>query len=178
MLRKQEIRTERLLLRPVKISDLNERYKYTSDREHIKYMIYLPNETKEDCRIFLKCAVDEWQSAKLLFYEFTVMLNDNNIGGVSVYVCGENSDEGELGWVFDKDFSGFGYATEAAHALVSFCKDVLHLSKLTAHCDSRNKASENIMKKIGMLFVCSDNIRHYPKRNEYAAETMYELYLK
>ncbi len=178
MLENSEIKTERLLLRPVRESDLNERYKYTSDREHIKYMVFLPDETREDCRIFLKRAVKEWQSAKPLFCEFTVMLNDNNIGGVSVYVCGENNDEGELSWVFDKDFCGFGYASEAANALVSFCKDVLHLSKLTAHCDSRNKSSENIMKKIGMSFVCSNNVRHYPKRNETAADTMYELYLK
>ncbi|ULQ59144.1 GNAT family N-acetyltransferase [Brucepastera parasyntrophica] len=45
---------------------------------------------------------------------------------------------------------GAGYATEAAAKLVSLCFNTHHVKKINARCQLENKASEKVMKKLGM----------------------------
>lgn len=153
-------------------------YSYTSDEEHVKYMIHLPDESRKECMEFLISSAEEWLKSSPRFYQFAVTLNGKHIGEVSVYGLNEKFTEGELGWVFHRNYCGNGYATEAAKALISFCKDILHLSKVVACCDSRNKASIQVMKNIGMSLSEKNMPRKYIKRDEVALETRFEMYLK
>ena len=57
---------------------------------------------------------------------------------------------GELGWVLDPAYSGHGYATEAAHAVMHLAFDGLGLHRLTARVDARNPASSRLAERLGM----------------------------
>ena len=48
-----EIKTERLLLRPMDISDLEIVHEYASDKENTKYLRFGPNDTIEETMTFL-----------------------------------------------------------------------------------------------------------------------------
>ena len=48
-----EIKTERLVLRPLDISDSETVHMYASDKENTTYMCYLPNNTMEETKNFL-----------------------------------------------------------------------------------------------------------------------------
>lgn len=59
----------------------------------------------------------------------------------------------DLGWRFKRSAWGKGYATEAAEACLEAAFSKFGLSEVLAFATDTNKASENIMKKIGMTFV-------------------------
>ena len=129
-----EIKTERLLLRPLNISDLNTVHEYASDTENTRFMMRLPNRTIEETEEFLTRVTGEWEKDEPSFYEFAVVLNGLQIGAVSVYLD-EEKEVGELGWILNRKYHKMGYATEAARAVKDFAVNVLHLKKLIAQCD-------------------------------------------
>lgn len=167
-----EIKTDRLLLRPLDIKDLNSVHEYASDIENTKYMIYLPNETKEDSSCFLTRVTKEWQKEIPSFYEFAIILDDKQIGAVSVCLNDQRL-KGELGWIVNKKYWRKGYATEAAMAVRDFAINVLKVPELVAHCDYRNIVSSKIMKKLGLTLVNDTGLREYSKTGEIARELVF-----
>jgi [ribosomal protein S5]-alanine N-acetyltransferase len=61
----------------------------------------------------------------------------------------------EIGWRFKKQYWGQGFATEAARACLDYGFETLKLKKIVSFTATQNKASENLMKRIGMRFVAS-----------------------
>lgn len=167
-----EIKTERLLLRPLDISDLKTAREYSSDVDNTKYMIYLPNQTVEETANFLKRVTIEWKKDELSFYEFAIVANNIHIGAISVYLD-EKRKVGEPGWILSKQYQKTGYAYEAARAIKNFALNALRLKKIIAQCDYRNEPSRKRMEKVGMKLESDDGIRTYAKRNETAIELTY-----
>lgn len=169
-----EIRTERLMLRPLNIDDLETVHIYASDEENTTYMFWLPNDTKEKTAEFLTMVTEEWKKKQPSFYEFAIMLNEQHIGAISIYL-NEERTEGELGWIINKNYWGKGIATEAAGSIKDFSIKELKLNKLIANCDARNINSYKIMKKIGLVLENDNGTRTYPKNGEIAKELTYSL---
>ncbi len=168
--------TERLALRPLCTDDVQSVYKYSSDFENTKYMMFLPNESVAETQSFLQSVDVEWNKAKPAFYEFAVLLNNFQIGAVGLYLDKTRS-QGSIGWILDRDYHNKGYATEAAQAVISFAKHSLRLQKIIAQCDYRNIASQRVMEKLGMTLTDANGVRTYAKRNETATELTYVLVL-
>ena len=59
-----EIYTDRLMLRPFTLNDLESTHLYAGDIDNSKYMIYLPNETKEQTEKFLHRVICEMRNGK------------------------------------------------------------------------------------------------------------------
>lgn len=168
-----EIRTKRLLLRPLSVTDLLTTHEYASNKDLCKYMIFLPNETIDETLEFLQAAQNEWTKQSPSYYEFAVCLNGKHIGAVSLGI--ENETNGEIGWIISEKFCRKGYCTEAALALVCFAKQ-LGLKLLKAHCDTRNVASYRVMEKLGMHRV-GENSREYLDERGVAREYEYSMNL-
>lgn len=169
------IATDRLLLRPLELNDLETVHLYASDREITRYMMSLPNDTIEESKKFIDDAVIEWQKLSPDFYEFAIVLDNCQIGGVCLYLT-EDRKQGELGWILNPDFHGKGYAAEAAKAMIELARN-LELESVFARCDSRNKASERLMQRLGMTLEYDNGTRYYEKKNEAAGELKYSLKL-
>lgn len=168
-----EIKTERLLLRPLDLSDLESMHEYASDKENTMYMCHLPRKIDETAE-FLSSVTKEWEKDMPTFYEFAIELDGIQIGSISVYLS-DNRDSGDLGWILNKKYWHNGYATEAAMALKDFALNILQVKKLTVNCDCRNIASSRVMEKIGLKLESDNGIRVYPRRNETAHELMYSF---
>ncbi|MBR2993107.1 MAG: GNAT family N-acetyltransferase [Clostridiales bacterium] len=166
------ITTERLVIRPVEIDDCEAIHRYAGDPS-IDMMMFLPNETFEETQKFVEFAVSEWAKEEPEDMEFVVLLNGEIIGGVNLET--EIAGIYEIGWIFREDMRGKGYATEAAKALMDYAFDVLKAEKVQAHCDSRNQASEKVMKKLGMTLVDDTAIRYYSKRDVFSGEYLYAI---
>lgn len=167
-----ELKTDRLLLRPLDIKDLDTVHSYASDLENTRYMLFLPNDTKKETENFLIRVSKEWQKDEPGFFEFAITLEGKQIGAVSITLNEERS-EGELGWILNKNHWGRGYATEAALAVRDFAENELKVKSIIAHCDHRNKASFELMKRIGMVMVDDSGTRRNIKTGETARELMF-----
>ena len=55
-----------------------------------------------------------------------------------------------MGYEFNPDYWGRGYATEAAREMLRFGFEELQLHRITAGCIADNAASAHVLEKIGM----------------------------
>ena len=168
------LNTERLVLKPHGIEYLQTVNKYATDLENTKYMMHLPNENIDETRTFLEGVTAEWKKETPTFYEFAIIQNGTHIGAVSVYLD-ESFNEGELGWIVDKNYWGNGYAYEASKALVDMCVEKLGIRKFVAHCDSENEASKRVMQKLGMQLEAEYGGRQNRASDEIRRECEYRM---
>jgi ribosomal-protein-alanine N-acetyltransferase len=61
--------------------------------------------------------------------------------------------EVDLGFAFLPEYTGQGYAYEAAQAIVQYAKDHLHLAELVAFTTKDNKASIKLLEKLGFTYT-------------------------
>lgn len=169
-----EIKTDRLILRPLDISDLVTVHAYSSDEENTTYMLWSPNDTIEDTKQFLNRVSNEWKKAVPNYYEFAIVFEGLQVGAISV-MLNDSRNIGELGWILNKRYWKKGIAIEAALAIKEFALNVLKLQKLVAYCDYRNTSSSNLMQKIGMTLENHTGTRTYSKNNETVQELKYSL---
>ncbi len=170
----RELRTARLLLRPLGPEDLEAVHAYASDPENCRYTMGLPNDTLAETAAFLAEAAEAWAKERPDRYEFAVILDGAVIGSVALELR-RGGDGGYLGWILDKRYWRRGYALEAARAVVDFAFRELGLERLTAQCDERNRASWRLMEKLGMTLLDASGTRAYRKRNETGVERTYGL---
>ena len=172
-----EIKTDRLVLRPLSIDDLDSVHTYASDNDNTRFMVWLPNDTKEETARFLLGVTEEWKKAEPDFYEFAITLDGKQIGAISC-ALNEQRDEGEFGWIINKRYWKMGYATEAAFAIRDFAIKELKVKKLTANCDYRNADSYRLMEKLGLKLENDNGTRTYHKTGETAREFVYSITVK
>lgn len=165
-----ELRTERLVLRPLCVQDLDTCNQYALDAETCRYMLFLPNQSSEETLAFLRDCEEGWAQAPVESFEFAITLDGRHIGAVSIF----REESGmEMGWILNKAFHGRGYAYEAACALMDFAIEVLDAQRIVAHCDTRNVPSFRLMEKLGMQRI-GEQDREYPDDRGLAREYEYE----
>lgn len=169
-----EIKTERLVLKPLGMKYLNSTSTYAMDYENTKLMCNLPDETIDEVEEFLTNAENEWKKEKPQFLEFAIIYNGEHIGAVSVYF---ENDTGELGWIINKNYWRNGFAYEAAKALVDYTKTEMNVIHFLAHCDTENIASYRVMEKLGMNRTGEWGGRRNKSALKDSAEYQYELYI-
>ncbi|MBU2664479.1 GNAT family N-acetyltransferase [Actinoplanes bogorensis] len=72
------------------------------------------------------------------------------VGDVTLFWHSELHRGGEIGYVFNPEFAGRGYATEAATAVLGIGFEVLKLHRIVARLDERNEASAGVARRLGM----------------------------
>jgi len=76
---------------------------------------------------------------------------DNNI---PIGMCGlikrSNLDHPDIGFAFLSEFTGQGYAHEIARAVLTYAREVLHISQVLAITLPNNQTSINLLQKIGL----------------------------
>ena len=169
-----EIRTKRLVLKPMSMEYLHTVHAYASDPENTRFMTRLPNEALEETERFIRGAEAAWGMDPPAFCEFVVLLGDAHIGAASVYPS-ERSGEAEVGWIINKAYWGRGYAAEAARAAMDYAASRLGIRRFIAHCDAENDASRRVMEKLGMRFVSREGGRKNRSSDEERMELLYDL---
>ena len=72
------------------------------------------------------------------------------IGDIALWLEDGRDEKAEIGWILDPAASGHGFATEAAIAVLNVAFDHYGLHRVFAQMDSRNTASANLARRIGM----------------------------
>ena len=168
------IKTKRLTLFPITLSDVESTYKYSSDKENIKLMVFLPHDSIEETKEYLSECERQWKSKSPDFLEFAVKLDGVHIGGMTLYFLNEGKT-GELGWVIGKEYQNKGYVTEAAKALIKYAEEKFGILHIIAQCDSENHASCRVAEKLGMKLSDANGTRKNKSSDEIRKEFTFEL---
>ncbi len=138
------LETPCLILRSLQPDDWQAVLSYTSDPV---VMRYLPEEHP-----FTPEAAQQFTSDLACPDKFAINLKRTGEFIGHLLFCPHDSAERtrEFGWVIHPEYQGYGYATEAASAVLKYGFETLGLHRVVASCDSRNLASQRVMEKLGM----------------------------
>jgi RimJ/RimL family protein N-acetyltransferase len=148
----REIRTERLLLRRFRESDLGRLAAMQALPEVARYLYWEPA-TREQVEPILKRRIaatrlekdDDWVVLAVERQEDGLLLGD-----VTIFLRSVEHRQAEVGWVFHPDAAGHGYATEASRALIDLAFDDLEAHRVFARADARNGPSSALCRRLGM----------------------------
>ena len=158
-----EIKTKRLLIRPVQLGDERAVHEYAGDK-NLTMMLFLPNDSFEETAALVKENAEQWKSEDQTKFDFVILLDGRIIGGCD-FDLRHSADRSyaTLGWIINKNYRNQGYASEAASAIMDFAFENLKIDRVYAQCDIKNTASFKVMQKIGMKCVDDKGTRTYSK---------------
>jgi [ribosomal protein S5]-alanine N-acetyltransferase len=133
--------TERLLLRRFRDEDGPALFDCLSDPETVQFEPYEPLTRGEADAEAARRAADEAFAA--------VCLRDGTLVG-NVWLGQGEFRTFELGYVFGRRHWGYGYATEAARAVVDHAFADLVAHRVIAMCATGNRASWRLAERLGM----------------------------
>ena len=131
--------TERLILRRYKKEDVQDLFEYLSDNEVVKYEPYKPltfDEAKENL---------EWRIGTDEMFAVELKNSHKMIG--NVYMGKRDFEALEMGYVFNRNYWGHGFAAESCKSLIeqAFSNGV---HRIYAECDPDNKSSWKLLEAL------------------------------
>jgi ribosomal-protein-alanine N-acetyltransferase len=144
---------KRIYLRDHRASDLDVFHSWLSDPQVAHYLSWRTH-TPEESLIALAESLQENDNPSRTKFHFAIVLSEVGViigdTGFTIEKRAEYRGVADLGYFLLKPYWGKGYASEAAHLILKYCFTVLRLHKVTAGCDTENRASEKVMIKCGM----------------------------
>jgi len=134
------IHTQRLTLRPARADDLDALHAIMRQPRTMAYWSTPPHEHHDQTADFLEGMMTIPSD---LGEDFIAENEGRLIGKVGLYRFPE------LGYLFDPDFWGMGFAREAMVAVISRAFAVNALPRLIADVDPRNAASIRLLERLG-----------------------------
>jgi RimJ/RimL family protein N-acetyltransferase len=145
------LRTERLLLRPHRLSDAEDWFELQSNPDVVRYLSW-PLRDRRASRIHLRHRTHHVVLSQIDdFLALAIELDGRLIGDVSLNLrtVAPGARSLEIGWVLNPRFGGNGYATEATHRLLRFAFDDLAADWVYAHIERDNLRSIALADRVG-----------------------------
>jgi len=161
-----EIKTDRLILRPLTVADAETSYRnWTGDAEVSRYVSWLPHHSIEETIDWLKEI--EWK----IDDAGNVISRDNYIWGFVLIETGELFGSGGLIWeerchLFQVGYNikrthwNKGYTTEAMKAILDFAANSLGIKRVAGGHAKENLASARVLEKLGFVYDRDDITPH------------------
>jgi ribosomal-protein-alanine N-acetyltransferase len=157
------IKTNRLFIREYHDSDLDKYCNLLLDSDVNRYLgSWVPRTRESAKQLFIEEILGQQEGSSRSKFIFAVELSSTIelIGNIGFTIVNENSIA-DIGWIFRKQYWGFGYATEAAFSIINYAFINHIVSKFITSCRKDNGQSEQIMKKLKFIFDRQDEERVY-----------------
>lgn len=136
------MKTERLEIRRFQPEDWLDLYEYLSQEEVVKYEpygIFTEKESKAETNYRCK-SPDFW----------AVCLQDTGKLIGNIYLSEQDFNTWELGYVFNGNYQGKGFATEAAKALINYVFAEKDAHRVIAMCNPENISFWKSLERLGV----------------------------
>jgi ribosomal-protein-alanine N-acetyltransferase len=148
-----KLTTERLLLRPFTMDDVEDVLEYTNDPVWARYQINIPPVpyTRKDAETLVAMFSDppKWEG---ILQIFAITLKGKVIGEIVLNQRDEDrkNEQTELAYSLSRQHWGKGLMTEAARAVMNWAFQTYSFNRMYAYCDPRNIGSWRVLEKLGM----------------------------
>jgi RimJ/RimL family protein N-acetyltransferase len=139
-----KIETERLIIRRFQPGDEDDLYEYLSQAAVVEfepYGVFTRAETEKEAKE---------RSENEAFFAVCLKENQKVIG--NLYFARQEPKKirtWELGYVFNSDFWGKGYALEACWGILQYAFETLDAHRVAAMCNPENTASWKLLERLG-----------------------------
>jgi len=148
------IETERLILRPMAITDVDDLLEYQSNPEIVRYIPWPPR-TREQVLRALENTIETGKFVLKEDHDYIVLVwelksTGQVIGQSNMALLSTTDKRANIGWVTHQDFQRQGLAFEATHALMKYAFDNFPIHRIIADIDTRVPESASLAEKLGM----------------------------
>ncbi len=159
------LETNRLILRPFELSDIEALYTLLKDKEVNTFLPWFPVKNIDETIAFYET---RFRNKK---YHFAICLKKDNypIGYIKV----ATDDSYDFGYALLQEHWHNGYITEAAKKLIEQLKED-NIPYITATHDKNNTRSGEVMKRVGMKY-CYSYVEQWQPKNFLVTFRMYQL---
>jgi RimJ/RimL family protein N-acetyltransferase len=171
-----EIETERLRLRPWEHGDVD-RFVAIQQHPEVSRYLYWGVRSRAELESVLAGKIERTRLERPGdAVDLAVVVRDSGALAGSVSLTWNDSEhrQGQIGFIFDPDQHGNGYATEAARALLRVAFEELGLHRVYGRLDARNTASARVLERLGMRREAHLVENEYVK-GEWTDEAIYAL---
>lgn len=143
----QVLESDRLILRPFKLSDVEDVFLYASDDVVTRYLRWSPHkDTSETEQSLRKHFIN-----KPGVFAITLKKDNKCIGCIELRVVIEH-DKASFGYVLNREYWSKGYMTEALNLVLDLAFAKLKLNRVESTHYVGNEASGRVMAKCGMKY--------------------------
>ena len=147
-----KLETERLILRPLKMSDARDMYAYAKDTEVSRHVLWDAHRNIWDSRQFLRAAIRQYRWGKPGSFAITLRESGRMIGTIGFMWVNYEYKSAEVGYSLSREYWNRGIMTEALRQVVEFGFQELRLNRIEAQHDVDNPASGRVMAHVGMQY--------------------------
>jgi ribosomal-protein-alanine N-acetyltransferase len=168
------IETERLILRDLRDCDLNGMFELDSNPEVHKYLGNKPIKTIEESQEIIASVKQQYKERGIGRFAVVEKSSGNFIGWSGLRLYNEQESFNgfvnfyDIGYRLIPKYWRKGYATESSRASLDYAFKVLNLEIVYGITEMQNKASHNVLLKIGLNYIqdfyhqpLDENLRWY-----------------
>ena len=146
-----EIQTKRLILREFERSDVAPLLGYQNDPRYLHYDPW-SEQSEEVVEKLVQLFIDQQTQRPRFKFQLVITLKSTSevIGNCGVRKKTADAVHGDIGYELDPKYWGYGYAQEAARAMLSFGFIQLKLDLISAWCIAENTRSVRVLTNLQM----------------------------
>ncbi len=145
------LETTDLVLRPVRMSDAKDIFRYASDPDVARYVMWEPHKSISDTRAYIRYVRSMYRRGLPSSWAVVHRASGHVIGSIGFVGYSPVHHAAEVGYSFSREYWNRGFATQALSAVIRSAFDRIGgLNRLEAQHDIRNPASGRVMEKCGM----------------------------
>lgn len=157
--------TERLILRPLEITDAKAMFAMDNNPIVHKYLWNKPTKELSETIKIIEMVQKQYVDNKI--GRFATLLKENNefIGWTGIKFVNDHVENGntnfyDYGYRLNEKFWNKGYATEASIAWLDYGFNQMNINEMNAYTHAENGASNHVLQKVGFHFI-----EDYPDEN-------------
>jgi len=140
------LETERLTIRKVSTDDVDLMLKMDKQENTQKYLGGVKNKTRDERVSFLERKANRFNEGHA--GQLTVCLKDGTPIGFTGLSINEKDNNAEISYLYDEDYTGKGYCTEASKKLINVGFKILNLHKIYGDTIDGNIASIKVFERL------------------------------
>ncbi len=155
---KFNIKTERLILRELRMSDLEGMFELDSNPLVHKYLGNKPIKTREESEKMIDSVINQYKERGIGRWAAIEKSSGDFIGWSGLRLNTEFNMNGftkyyDVGYRLIPKYWGKGYATESGKVAINYAFNDLKLPELYGTTEMGNQASHNALLKIGLTYI-------------------------
>ena len=144
------LQTQRLTLRPARMTDARDMYEYSRDPEVARHVLWDPHASIHQTRWYLRSLIRQYRTGQPGTFVIELTEEQKVIGTIGLMWMQRENRSAEVGYSLSRAYWNRGLMTEALREMLRFCFDTLCLNRVEAQHETDNPASGAVMRHAGM----------------------------
>lgn len=171
----QVMETERLILRDIRMEDIQEYYeRLWGDGDVCRYLLSDPHQDIGESLESIEKTLLRYAEGRCYRWGIALKEDDSLIGIIELLRFDEQADTCSFAYMLGCDYWNRGYGTEALKAVIAFAFEKLEIARIVVDHMAENPASGAVMRKAGMTHIGTEKGK-YCKHNRCHDAEVYEI---